>query len=85
MIAHQDDLSRDAIVALGKQVGMDTDALASALDQHTYASAVAKEMDAASEIGVRATPQFLVNGEPVTGALPIESFRAAIDKALAAR
>lgn len=84
MIANQDDLSRDAIITYGQQAGLDVAALTRALDQHTYGNALAKEMAAASEIGVRATPTFLVNGQEVRGALPADAFRAVIDEALAA-
>jgi RNA polymerase sigma factor (sigma-70 family) len=84
MIANQDDLSRDAIVAYAQQAGLDATKLGKALDQHTYAKALEDEVDAAKEIGVQATPTFLVNGQEVRGAVPAESFRQAIDEALAA-
>ena len=85
MIAHQDDLSRDAIVAYAKQAGLDVGKLADALDRHTFANALAKEVAAAKEIGVSATPELLINGQDIQGLRPIETFRAAIDAALAAR
>ena len=84
MLANQDDLSRDAIVGYAAQAGLDTAKLADALDHHTYATALSKEMDAGKEAGMRATPSFLVNGKEVRGALPLEAFRAAVEEALAA-
>ena len=39
--------------------------------------------NAASLLGVRATPSFLVNGRPIEGALPIEAFRTVLDDAVA--
>jgi protein-disulfide isomerase len=83
MIANQDDLSRDAIVALAKQGGLDDKKLAAALDNHTFKADLKKEVDAAVEVGVKATPEFLINGKDFTGARPIEDFRAQIDAALA--
>jgi RNA polymerase sigma factor (sigma-70 family) len=85
MLANQDNLSRDAILDYATQAGLDTKKLADALDRHTYATALAREMDAGKEAGMRATPTFLVNGKEVRGAMPIEAFRAAVDEALAAR
>lgn len=85
MMANQDDLSRDALVAYGKQAGLDVAALATALDQRTYETALAAEMKAAQEVGVRATPTFLINGREVRGSRPAPYFRAAIDEALAAK
>ena len=84
MLANQEDLSRDAIIAYAQQAGLDVAALTSALDQHRYAPALATEMQAATDVGVTATPSFLVNGQEVTGALPADAFREVIDQALAA-
>ena len=84
MMANEHDLTRDAILGYARQAGMDVGKLADALDRHTYADALAKEMAAAKEIGVHAVPEFLINGEDVQGLRPVETFRAAIDKALAA-
>jgi len=84
MIANQTDLSRDAILGYAQQAGLDVARLTAALDQHTYQSALETEMTAATDIGVHATPTFLVNGQEVRGALPAEAFRAVIDEALAA-
>jgi len=83
MIAHQDDLSRDALLSYGRQAGLDVAKLADALDHHTYAAALATEVEAGKEVGVTATPEFLINGKDFRGARPIEQFRAAIDAALA--
>ncbi|HEY5948071.1 MAG TPA: sigma-70 family RNA polymerase sigma factor [Kofleriaceae bacterium] len=84
MIANQDDLSRDAIVGYAQQAGLDVGKLAKALDQHTYGNALEAEIKSATDIGVNATPTFLINGQEVRGAVPAEALRAAIDEALAA-
>jgi RNA polymerase sigma factor (sigma-70 family) len=84
MIANQDDLSRDALVGYAQQAGLDAKKLAKALDDHRYAKALEKEMAAAEEVGIHATPSFLINGREVRGARPPEAFRAIIDEALAA-
>lgn len=84
MMANQDDLSRDAILGYAEQAGLDTARLARALDQHTYAPVVDKELQAGKDIGVYATPTFLINGREVRGARSADAFRAAIDEALAA-
>jgi RNA polymerase sigma factor (sigma-70 family) len=84
MMGNQQDLSRDAIVAYAQQAGLDVASLATALDQHTYASALAAEIKAASDVGIHATPTFLINGQEVRGAVPADMFRDAIDQALVA-
>jgi RNA polymerase sigma factor (sigma-70 family) len=83
LLAHQDDLSRNALIDYAQQAGLDVAAFTAALDQHTYASAVAADLSAAKDISVRATPEFLINGHRIVGAWPIEDFRNAIDQALA--
>jgi RNA polymerase sigma factor (sigma-70 family) len=85
MMANQDDvLDRDTILALAKQAGLDAAALRTALDHHTFKPQLDADRAAATEIEIRATPTFLINGKRFTGAQPIEQFRAAIDEALAA-
>jgi protein-disulfide isomerase len=50
------------------------------LSSNNAAEAVAQDMALASQIGVTSTPSFVVNGYLFAGALPIEAFRAILDK-----
>ncbi|HET9623193.1 MAG TPA: sigma-70 family RNA polymerase sigma factor [Kofleriaceae bacterium] len=86
VMAHQEveDQTHDALIAMAKQVGLDVKAFRAALDNHTYADAVAADLKVGKELGVQGTPMFLINGKKVFGAQPIEKMRAAIDDALAA-
>jgi RNA polymerase sigma factor (sigma-70 family) len=83
MLAYQDDLSYDKLVALAERVGLDVAAFRAALDQHKYAAAVAADKATAATLDVNATPTFFINGKRVGGAVPVERMRAAIDQALA--
>jgi RNA polymerase sigma factor (sigma-70 family) len=83
MLAHQDDLSRDQLVALARQAGLDVAAFQTALDRHTYAAAVEADKATAAELEVQATPTFVINGRLVTGMQPVQALRAVIDQALA--
>ncbi|MEZ4362668.1 MAG: sigma-70 family RNA polymerase sigma factor [Kofleriaceae bacterium] len=82
MLSHQEDLSRDAILALADQGDLDVAQLRRDLDAHTYQKALQAEIDAATEIGVQATPTFIVNGRNA-GADP-RSLRKVVDEELAA-
>lgn len=84
MFANQDNLTRDDLVGYAKQAGLDVTKFADALDHHTYAAALDTEVANAKEIGVEATPEFLINGKDFTGARPVEEFRTRIEEALAA-
>lgn len=83
LMAHQDDLSREHVLALASQAGLDVVALRTALDGHAYAAALAADTGAARELGVDATPTLFINGKQVRGALPIEALRATVEQALA--
>jgi len=85
MLAHHDDLSRDALLALGETAGLDVGRLRDALDRRSYAAAVDEDMSAASEIDVRGTPSFVINGRRIVGAVPVEELKKVIDAALAER
>jgi protein-disulfide isomerase len=83
IFAHQDDLSRDALIDYAKQIGLDVGKFTDALDHHEFAKQVAEDQAAGKQVGVQGTPAFLINGHEVAGAQPIENFRAVVDAALA--
>ncbi len=83
MLAHQDDLSRDRLLELAQQAGLDVPAFRVALDQHRFAAAVEADKATAAQNEINGTPTFVINGRRVVGALPIADMRAAIDQALA--
>lgn len=83
MLANQDDLSREPLLALAQQAGLDVPAFRTALDSHAYADEVAADVKAATEIEIMGTPAFVINGRKIIGNVPIANLRAAIDSALA--
>ena len=83
IFAHQDDLSRDALIDYARQIGLDVAAFTTALDHHEFAKPVDDDIAAGKQVGVQGTPAFLINGHEVAGLQPIENYRAAIDAALA--
>ncbi len=82
MIANPDDLSKDAILALAGQGGLDVTKLRADLESHTYGDALAADKAAAAELEVTGTPSFIINGRKVVGALPIEAIRKTIEASL---
>jgi RNA polymerase sigma factor (sigma-70 family) len=83
-LAQQDDLGRDALIALAGQVGLDVARFTRELDAHVHRDAVARDLATADELEVRATPTFFINGQRFTGAQGIDGFRALIDAELTA-
>ena len=82
MFANPDDLGRDALIEDARRAGLDVTAFRTALDNHTFAGALAAEQDAAKQIDITATPSFLINGKHFIGARPVEAMREEITAAL---
>jgi RNA polymerase sigma factor (sigma-70 family) len=82
MLANQDDLSREPLINLAQQAGLDVTKFRAALDGHEYADDVVKDVEAAKEIEIQATPAFVINGRKIIGNVPLPQLRAAIDSAL---
>jgi protein-disulfide isomerase len=74
----------DVLIELAGKLGLDTGAFTRCLDDPATQQAVQDEAAAAGQLGVNSTPNFLVNGQIVRGALPFASF-ARLIKQLAGR
>jgi protein-disulfide isomerase len=85
MLAHQDDLSRPALLALAERVGLDVAAFTAALDRHSFAAQVAADKATAAELGIDAVPAFLINGKRMVGNRGVKAMRDLVDQALAER
>ena len=85
MLASSEDLSRDKLVAMAREAGLDDRRLATALDSHSFAAAVDEDMAGAKALEINATPSFVVNGRRVVGARGIEDWRALFDELLSAK
>jgi protein-disulfide isomerase len=83
LFANQRSLSRDSIVEAAGKLGMDTEVLASCIDEGKYNERLQAEIAEARSYGITGTPGFLVNGRVVTGARPLEAFESVIDDELA--
>ncbi|MDO5700624.1 MAG: thioredoxin domain-containing protein [Bowdeniella nasicola] len=79
------DYSADEFVEIAKEIGVkDLDAFRAALDDSKIANAIQKDThETMTTIGVRGTPAFIINDVVLSGAQPLEAFRAAIDQQLA--
>ena len=73
--------SRDTLIALAGEVGLDTDALQACADAGTHRATVQYDEDRARRLGLRGTPSFTINGSVVYNASP-ETLQAAITRAL---
>jgi protein-disulfide isomerase len=77
--AHADaDLKRYA-----KDVGLDEQIFATCLDSGRGSKIVEQDAADGDAAGVTGTPSFFINGRPLSGALPFDAFKQAIEEALA--
>jgi protein-disulfide isomerase len=84
LFAAQPAFERDDLVRYAVEVGLAREAFERCLDQRRFASAVEADVAQARALGVRSTPTFFINGRPLVGAQPVETFRTVIDEALQA-
>jgi protein-disulfide isomerase len=71
--------------SLAVAAGVDAKAWRDCMTSHATAKLIDADHDRSSSAGVRSTPTFFVGDRKLEGAYPTDSFRVAIDKALAAK
>ncbi len=79
---NQGAFSKDNLKALAGELTLDRAAFDDCLDSGKYAELVQSETQAAQSIGVRSTPTFVINGQPVLGAQPFSVFQQYFEAAL---
>lgn len=80
----------EVILDVGASAGLDTSALRQALDEGRHTAAVLKDRELAEELGLSAVPALLLrrggadwhNAVPLSGALPYEHVRDAVESVL---
>lgn len=61
---------------------MDSDALASCLNNNTYADRILENITMAQQAGINSTPSFIINGDLMAGNHPIAVFQQRLDSLL---
>ena len=79
---NQDKLDKANLEKYATQAGADMKKYNECVASNKFKSAVEQDMAAGEKVGVRSTPTFFVNGQLVSGALPIDSFSEIIDEEL---
>ncbi|WP_017240576.1 DsbA family protein [Streptomyces sp. SS] len=80
--AKEKGFGKDRLAALAQEAGV-PDAARFTKDSESQAAreAVRKDQEQGYELGATSTPSFLVNGRPIAGAQPLETFTEAIEAA----
>jgi protein-disulfide isomerase len=82
MFDEQRALEIPNLKAYGRAVGVDGTKFDACLDGGVKSKDVEASARAGTDVGVHATPAFFINGRPLSGALPFESFQQIIDAEL---
>ncbi|MEU8436180.1 thioredoxin domain-containing protein [Streptomyces sp. NPDC029216] len=74
----------DRLIELAREAGVpDLERFKADMTGEQAAAALRRDQEEGYRIGVRSTPSFLVNGQPLAGAQPLDAFAAAITRAKA--
>ncbi|WP_329118127.1 DsbA family protein [Streptomyces sp. NBC_01353] len=80
--AKEKGFGKERLTALAKEAGVpDLARFTKDMDGAAAKTAVSKDQEQGYSLGATSTPSFLVNGRPIAGAQPIETFTEAIDAA----
>jgi protein-disulfide isomerase len=79
---NQDKLDKPNLEKYAKDSGGDVKKFNECLAAKKFADAVQKDVEYGEKIGVKSTPTFFVNGQLVSGAVPLETFSEIIDEEL---
>ena len=70
----------DLFVGYAQQLGLDEAAFSSCLESHQHQPGVLAELEEGSQLGIRGTPGFFLNGNFLSGAQPYQVFEDAIQQ-----
>ena len=83
LLANQDRLTRDDLLAHAGRLGLDIERFQDDLDSHTGAPRIAEDVDGADMSGVSGTPTFFINGRRHSGAYDVETLSRSVRAARA--
>lgn len=75
------DLPMDELVEHAEDADIDIDKFKSDMKDSEIKDALDSDISLGTQIGVQSTPAFFINGEPIMGAQPLDTFVDMIDKA----
>jgi protein-disulfide isomerase len=83
LFEEQPAFGRSELIGYAVDLGLDRERFTRCLDERRFEAAVDADVAEARALGITGTPTFLINGQPLVGAHPVENFRTVIDDALA--
>jgi protein-disulfide isomerase len=78
LYANQPKLSRETMLGVGRELGLDAERIAAELDSGAHRDRIARDVASAGASGATGTPTFFVNGERFYGAYDASSLVEAL-------
>lgn len=79
LFQQQPKLSRETMLAVGRDLGLDAERIAAEIDAGAHAERVARDLASAEASGATGTPSFFVNGARLFGAYDASSLVEALE------
>lgn len=79
LFAAQPKLSRETVLEVGRDLGLDADRIAAEIDSGAHRDRIARDLDSAARSGATGTPTFFVNGVRHFGAYDASSLVEALE------
>ncbi len=67
------------LIAFAEEAGLDVERFEAALESGEYEEVVEEDFREAQDAGIQGTPSFTINGRPLVGSQPVETFARAIE------
>ena len=84
LFATQDPLDVESLKIYAGELGLEVGAFSTCLEESRHEQTVAEEMSAGRSYGATSTPTLFINGRPIFGAMPLDTFDEIIQEELAA-
>lgn len=76
-------LDEESLVSLAGELGLDTDKFRADMTAQQTEQTISQNAQMGTDLGVFSTPAFILDGDPILGAMPTNVFVDAVDEALA--
>ncbi|MDY0000858.1 MAG: thioredoxin domain-containing protein [Polyangia bacterium] len=84
LFENRESLDRANLETFAQELGVDMAKFKEALDKGTYTKLVKDQQDFVTKLGAKGAPAFFINGRFVSGAQPLDVFKAKVNEALEA-
>jgi protein-disulfide isomerase len=85
LYANSSNLSQENLKSYAKEAGLDLNAFNRCVVSGKFRAVVHRDSLDGTQLGVRETPTFFINGREISGNQPLEAFEAIVDEELGAR